>query len=201
MYMNEAIERINNIKWDLVGKNISKSDAYYGCEFLRRLAKFFKDESIKPIKPVMTNIAKLLGDDGERINLSRYLNKDAMEFIGDRMFKFIFEHYLQLARYSDGNAAHHIVPWNDSRALEARTILDKFGIEYDSAANGVFLPYEVNEYVGVEAMHIGNHGKEYINEVTNRLKEVIKRNGQKADIIATLNEIRKNLLDGTLKLN
>ena len=103
MYMNEAIERINNIRWDLVGKNISKSDAYYGCEFLRRLAKFFKDESIKPIKPLMTNIAKLLGDDGERINLSQYLNKDAMEFIGDRMFKFIFEHYLQLARYSDEN--------------------------------------------------------------------------------------------------
>lgn len=71
-----------------------------------------------------------------------------------------------------GNAAHHIVPWNDSRALEARKILDKFGIEYNWAANGVFLPYEVNEYVGVEAMHVGNHGKEYINEVTKRLQKV-----------------------------
>ena len=38
MYMDELIERINNIRWDLVGKKISKSDAYYGSEFLRRLA-------------------------------------------------------------------------------------------------------------------------------------------------------------------
>ena len=102
---------------------------------------------------------------------------------------------------SYGNAAHHIVPWNDSRALDARTILDKFGIEYNSAANGVFLPYEVNEYVGVEAMHIGNHGREYIDEVTKRLQEIERLGGQKNDIINALNEIRKNLLDGTLKLN
>ena len=103
MYMNEAIERINNIKWDLVGKNISKSDTNYGSEFLRRLAKFFKDELITPIRPVMTNIAKLLGDESERVVISQYLNKDAMKFIGDDTFKFIFEYYLQLARYSDEN--------------------------------------------------------------------------------------------------
>ncbi|MCM1158570.1 MAG: AHH domain-containing protein [Bacteroidales bacterium] len=32
------------------------------------------------------------------------------------------------------NAAHHIVPWNDTRAKTAREILERFDIELDSAA-------------------------------------------------------------------
>ncbi len=36
------------------------------------------------------------------------------------------------------NAAHHLTPWNDSRAEKAQKLLKEFGIDYDSAANGVF---------------------------------------------------------------
>ncbi|MES5921571.1 MULTISPECIES: AHH domain-containing protein [Bacillus] len=38
-------------------------------------------------------------------------------------------------------------------------------MDHDSAANGVFLSYKVNEYVVTEVLHIGNHSSEYILEV------------------------------------
>ena len=63
------------------------------------------------------------------------------------------------------NAAHHLGPWNDKRAEQVQELLKEFGIHHDSAANGVFLPYKVNEYVTTEALHIGNHSPEYISEV------------------------------------
>lgn len=103
MYMNELIERINNIKWDVVGKNNSEVEADFGYEYLRRLAKFFKEESIMPIKPVMANIAKLLGDVEEEIVISDYLSPEAVEFAGEGMSKNILKYYLQLARYADKN--------------------------------------------------------------------------------------------------
>lgn len=103
MYMNELVERINNIKWDVVGKNSSQSDPYFGYEYLRRLAKFFKEESIMPIKPVMANIAKLLGDVEEEIVISDYLSPKTVEFAGEGMSKNILKYYLQLARYADKN--------------------------------------------------------------------------------------------------
>ncbi|WP_240520938.1 AHH domain-containing protein [Bacillus cereus] len=36
------------------------------------------------------------------------------------------------------NAAHHLTPWNDSRAEKAQRLLKEFRIDHDSAANGVF---------------------------------------------------------------
>ncbi len=36
------------------------------------------------------------------------------------------------------NAAHHLVPWKDNKAIEAQELLEEFGIHHDSAANGVF---------------------------------------------------------------
>ncbi|RFB38879.1 AHH domain-containing protein [Bacillus sp. dmp10] len=63
------------------------------------------------------------------------------------------------------DAAHHLTPWNDSRAEKAQKILKEFRIDHDSAANGVFLSYKVNEYVVTEVLHIGNHSSEYILEV------------------------------------
>ncbi|MEE1257403.1 MAG: AHH domain-containing protein, partial [Lachnospiraceae bacterium] len=100
-----------------------------------------------------------------------------------------------------GNAAHHIVPWNDSRAKEARDILDEYGIEYNSAANGVFLPTEKNEYTGNTTMHVGNHSKEYITEITNRIRQAEQDYGTKEAVVKELNSIREDLLNGTLQLN
>ncbi|MGH0442355.1 AHH domain-containing protein [Bacillus pretiosus] len=73
------------------------------------------------------------------------------------------------------NAAHHLTPWNDSRAEKPQKLLKEFGIDHDSAANGVFLPYKVNEYVTTEVLHIGKHSSEYILEVERVLSLVKKR--------------------------
>ncbi|HDR7471016.1 AHH domain-containing protein [Bacillus toyonensis] len=99
------------------------------------------------------------------------------------------------------NAAHHLTPWNDKRAIEAQELLKEFGIHHDSAANGVFLPYKVNEYVTTEVLHIGNHSTDYMKEVTKVLKEVKEYGGTQADAVAALHDIRTRLLDGSLKLN
>ncbi|PMB01741.1 hypothetical protein CEN49_27055 [Fischerella thermalis CCMEE 5273] len=100
------------------------------------------------------------------------------------------------------NAAHHIVPWNDPRADQAQKILKEYGIETESAVNGVFLPYEKgSKYIGDEALHSGNHGKNYVMEVNNRLVEAKEEGGTREDIVDELNQIRKELLDGTLSLN
>lgn len=104
MYMNEAIKRINNIKWDVVGKNTSEVEADLGYEYLRRLAKFFKEELIVPRKPLATNIAKLLGDVEEEVVISDYCNTEVAEFLGEEIYiKNIIEYYIQLAKYGDKN--------------------------------------------------------------------------------------------------
>lgn len=102
--MNDVIERINNVKWDLIGKNASEVEANLGYEFLRRLAKFFKEESIKPTPPLVANIAKLLGDAEEEVIISNYCNSEVIEFLGESIYKKnIIQYYIQLARYSDKN--------------------------------------------------------------------------------------------------
>lgn len=94
-----------------------------------------------------------------------------------------------------------MVPWKDNKAIEAQELLEEFGIHHDSAANGVFLPYKVNDYVTTEALHIGSHSAEYADEVARVLKEVKAYGGTQADAIAALHDIRIRLLEGSLKLN
>ena len=60
---------------------------------------------------------------------------------------------------------------------------------------------EENDYTGDAAQHIGNHSPEYINLVRKRLLEVVDRDGSADDIISVINQIRKELLEGTIKLN
>lgn len=99
------------------------------------------------------------------------------------------------------NAAHHIVPWNDGRAVEVQELLKEIGIHHDAAVNGVFLPYKVNDYVTTEVLHIGSHSKEYIREVTERLNSVVEMGGTQADVAEVLHKIRQVLLEGKIRLN
>ena len=99
------------------------------------------------------------------------------------------------------NAAHHIIPWNDSRAATAQNIMRSVGIDFNSAANGVFLPMGVNAYTGDAAQHIGRHSSAYIENITTRLQEVVNSGGGKSQVVSELNKIREELLNGTLKLN
>lgn len=104
MYLNKAVVKINSIKWHKVGTNFSKAQSNLGYEFLRRLAKFFKDESIKPIKPFAANIANLIGDTDKNISISDYCNTETVEFLGKNSYtKNIIHFYIQLAKYADKN--------------------------------------------------------------------------------------------------
>lgn len=85
MYLDKALQRINEINWDVVGLNMSKSDTHLGYEFLRRLARFFKEQSQKPVPPLYANIANLLGDE-EVVVLSDYCNKEATEFLDEKKY-------------------------------------------------------------------------------------------------------------------
>ena len=106
-----------------------------------------------------------------------------------------------------GNAAHHIVAADAKEAAKARNILKKYGIDYNSASNGVFLPYADNKVVTTETIHRGSHTKDYYEYVNTKLNETIKEvknSGEKvtaAHITNALNEIRMELLNGTLDLN
>jgi len=106
MFLNEVVSKINNIKWCEVRSKFNKENSQLGEEYLRRLATFFKEESIKPVRPVIANIARLLGDT-EEIKISDYCSKEATEFLSKEMyFGKIFEYYIQLAKYAKNNPSY-----------------------------------------------------------------------------------------------
>lgn len=80
-------------------------------------------------------------------------------------------------------------------------------IDINDAANGVFLPYKKNKYVGNEAMHVGSHSREYYEQVHNYLKEQlenIERSGRtvtRTDLYGLLDDLRYDLLNGYMGLN
>ena len=105
------------------------------------------------------------------------------------------------------NAAHHIVAASAPEAQFARDILAEYGINYNDACNGVFLPYARNEYVTSETMHVGSHKGEYYRYVNKYLQDGIKgieeagRTVTDVDIKRMLGEIRQGLLSGRVNLN
>lgn len=102
MFLDKAIQRINDIQWDRVGHNPSSTDAQLGYEFLRRLAHFFKEQSIKPTPPLYANIARLLGDSNEEVIVADYCTLEASGFLSDNLYVGkIFGYYIQLAKYAD----------------------------------------------------------------------------------------------------
>jgi hypothetical protein len=106
-------------------------------------------------------------------------------------------------------AAHHIVAWDAKEAQIARDILNEYGIDVNSASNGVLLPWKGNEYVTTEAMHSGGHSFSYYNQVNERLLAVERLIKEKnvGDTMAKiligdeLQSIRKDLLNGILKIH
>ena len=47
MYLERAIERINNIDWDRVGTKTSVEDGNLGKKYLQRLAEFYSETLFK----------------------------------------------------------------------------------------------------------------------------------------------------------
>lgn len=89
------------------------------------------------------------------------------------------------------NAAHHIVAGNSAKAAEARSILQKYGIDINDASNGTFLPTVKD--VAESAYHPSLHTNAYYDEVNNLLSDVTS----KQEALDVLNYISESLKDGT----
>ena len=63
MYFNKAVNRINKIEWSKLGKSVDNDEKSLGYEYLRRMAMFIKEQSLKPINPLCINVASILGDE------------------------------------------------------------------------------------------------------------------------------------------
>ncbi len=108
--------------------------------------------------------------------------------------------------------AHHIVAKGEPVAEPALNILLEYDIDVNSACNGVYLPggSKTNDYSWVidEANHFGGHSDDYLEYVNNSLesakKEIVENTLTKEEaqevICDALNDIRKELLNGTLKI-
>lgn len=104
--------------------------------------------------------------------------------------------------------AHHIAAAGSKQnefAAEARDIVEDVGIDINSAANGVFLPNpgkDSGDIIRIDdntivSTHTGKHLGSYFEYVAEQLRPY-KGNQQK--IIEALDKIRKELLEGTVKL-
>jgi hypothetical protein len=80
--------------------------------------------------------------------------------------------------------AHHIVPWDHWRASPARTVLEKFGINVDSLANGVWLHKEFHYTL--------NNSKKYMEAVNRALEKA----GSKEEALQILGKLKGKLLKG-----
>ena len=94
-------------------------------------------------------------------------------------------------------------------AEESCRILEEYGIDLNSASNGVFLPYIKNNFVTTEAMHCGGHLDSYHDKVERMILEQVKIGKnlgysklkiQKL-ICNELQEIRIELLKGIIKIH
>lgn len=108
MYLDQAILKLNNINWNLVGTVPNKEDADVGYEFMRRLAGFFKEKQLAPKPPGLANVANLLGDSEREIEIAALCNSDVVQFLSeDKNIQRMMQYYLQLARYADKNPDVH----------------------------------------------------------------------------------------------
>nr|WP_263324589.1 polymorphic toxin-type HINT domain-containing protein [Neobacillus sp. Marseille-Q6967] len=114
--------------------------------------------------------------------------------------------------------AHHIVPEGAKyqAAVDARATLSKYGIDINSATNGVWLPnvpgytkYTEPDWDGgmYVATHNGRHLNNYFDYVNNRLDETVEAlEGESDEVIAeaieeTIQDIRHELLTAEIVLH
>jgi len=92
-----------------------------------------------------------------------------------------------------GEAAHHIVAGSAEAAAPARTVLQRFGIGINDAANGRFLPGNLAaENAGGSAVHSTLHTAEYYRAVNAALGGATSREGA----LLILNDIGESLSGG-----
>lgn len=83
-----------------------------------------------------------------------------------------------------GDHAHHLVPSTHAGGKDARKILDKHGIDFNDAVNGVFLSPSV---------HAPLHTTKYMKEITKRIKRASK---SRQEVLDALKKIEQDILNG-----
>ncbi|WP_429839755.1 AHH domain-containing protein [Clostridium septicum] len=79
-------------------------------------------------------------------------------------------------------------------------MLERYGVDINSASNGVFLPDAPNyPHAGSAAVHRGSHTEAYYKYVRD---ELVNANVQSVDdVVDVLDNIRMNLLNGSITPN
>jgi hypothetical protein len=85
------------------------------------------------------------------------------------------------------HAAHHIVAADHSKAVPAREVLERYGIDINSHNNGVWLPTERG--VGPGAYHPEIHTNKYFDELNRRFMQA----GSKEEALEILQDIGQEL--------
>ena len=92
-----------------------------------------------------------------------------------------------------GSVAHHIVAFADKRAVEARAILEKAGININDAVNGIYLPGTKISQGSWWGCSSNNSALMPItDEVTRRLQ-------QSDDVQKTLSKLERTFLRGDFR--
>ena len=109
------------------------------------------------------------------------------------------------------NAAHHIVAALGTGMEESVRILEKLGIDLNSACNGVFLPTKKASKTDydTETLHSGPNGADYKKTVNNKIKKVYEDGVKKGlskekiteKVVKTIDDIKNDLQTGKLKIN
>jgi hypothetical protein len=93
----------------------------------------------------------------------------------------------------DGYEAHHLVAVGHPRAAGARRILERYGVDRNSAVNGVALPGRRSGRVPGEPYHPSIHTNRYYDAIEARLAGAQSRR----EVTQVLGTIRRDLLAGT----
>ncbi|MEF2247073.1 S8 family serine peptidase [Paenibacillus sp. IITD108] len=109
--------------------------------------------------------------------------------------------------------AHHIVPAGDKRfpsAVRAKTILEKYKIDVNSSANGIWLPVkkghvsvdvvidETTQVILKTATHNGGHTQNYYEYVLKQIEKYDGHPNAQQEIVKALQKIRNDLLSGEI---
>ena len=94
--------------------------------------------------------------------------------------------------------AHHIVAGTSRHHHDARVVLQRYGIDINSANNGVFLP-SCGTSGAIGAIHCGGHTRDYFDAVAERI--VTAGASGKIAVLNELGSIKLELLQGTMKIN
>jgi len=117
MYIDLALERLNQIEWDKIGTKGDRQDAELFSEFTRRLAHYFKKINLQNTNPPMWQFIKLFyrGDFTEDIESYKHSTFEEIEARFPQLFEKIPQNthfvknlalsYLQMAIDIDNSEA------------------------------------------------------------------------------------------------